>query len=507
MFRITIPAGTAEEYLKLSVKMNRKIVIAVSWFAILVELFNIIRVLFFTNSRLGTLNNRIYFGFYLFLLVWALAYLVLERFCRKKGSLKAHNILNLIGINVFVLWHSVFNVYDVHSSGEMREILVVTAIVAFAALLWMRPLQALGNIILNYLVFMILLKVPVFSGTGFNFTVTVLLACLVYMVRFQHICEEAELAREMEELNRKLQQHGFWLTREQYELISRKVGFITFQWDVKTDRINLSKEWEETFGLPTHIDSLASFIWDQESLTKAQKAELFECMKNVRRGKSHQTCEMLLQAKDGEGRWFKLQIATQTDEEGLPLYGVGMLEDVMDQKEKLLQLEHDVQRDVFTGILNKAAMNTYGQFSLERMAPGERLAMMIFDLDDFKRINDQYGHPVGDYVLQTLAGIMRENALPNFRVGRLGGDEFAVIAAIGSDESIMNEYARHIMAEASKISWNGQELEIQCSVGMAVAANQDWTYFQLYREADQALYEAKRSGKKRICVYWNNSNC
>ena len=502
MIKFAIPQGTQEEYLKIAAHVNRRILKAVSWFAIAVESANIARVLIFSEMKLGTQNNRIYFGFYLFLLLFSAFYLLAQRRFSGEENLQVQNFFALCSASVFLLWHSLFNVYDVHSAGEMREITVVTALVAFSAVFWMKPICALLNLLCQYLIFIILLRVPIHSGMGVNFTITVILALVIYLARFQHMYEELEQRRRLREANRQLTKTGFWLTREQYELISQTVGFITFQWDIHTDSINFSKEWEEIFGYPSYLENFTDFIRDSEFLRKAQKAEIIDCMANVRKGKSHQTYEMLLPVKSGsEERWFKLQVATQVDDTGAPCYGVGMLDDIMEEKEELFQLKREAQNDIFTGSLNKAAINAYGERALKELQEGQRLAMMIFDMDDFKFINDRYGHPCGDYVIQAVARLLRDYAPSRAKVGRLGGDEFVTMVLVEKDLRHLEAYAGKIQRAMGKLTWGGADVKARCSVGIAVAGDSSWTYNRLYREADKALYKAKENGKNQVCFY------
>ena len=178
---------------------------------------------------------------------------------RRNEKTERRNRLVLISASIFLLWHSLFNVYDVYSTGEMRVIMVITALVAFAAVFWMKPVYALVNVFVNYMIIMGLLRVPLLSGTGINFTISVLLAAVIYMARFQHMCEELEQSRKMEEIRERLSKSRFWLTQEQYELISHSVGLITFQWDISMDTMHFSKEWEEVFGHSSYIKNFRKF--------------------------------------------------------------------------------------------------------------------------------------------------------------------------------------------------------------------------------------------------------
>ena len=153
--------------------------------------------------------------------------------------------------------------------------------------------------------------------------------------------------------------------------------------------------------------------------------------------------------------------------------------------------------DLFTGLLNKASIERYGKRKLSELREGEKLAALIVDLDDFKDINDHYGHPIGDYVLKEAADILRHHAPVGARIGRIGGDEFMVLL-IGCNISCMETYAEEVISKIPRIHWNGIEVSPSCSMGLAVASTPNVSYDELYRKADEALYHAKQLGKNRL---------
>ena len=94
--------------------------------------------------------------------------------------------------------------------------------------------------------------------------------------------------------------------------------------------------------------------------------------------------------------------------------------------------------------------------------------MLVLDMDDFKNINDTYGHPCGDYVLKQTAELLTEFAPENSKTGRLGGDEFLVLTAVREDESHISKYAEMIVRNVQRIWWNGEDIHVSISIGYAV---------------------------------------
>lgn len=157
------------------------------------------------------------------------------------------------------------------------------------------------------------------------------------------------------------------------------------------------------------------------------------------------------------------------------------------------RLQELLQRDPLTGLLTKAAFNDCAQLCLSSYRPDRHLLMMVLDMDKFKLINDQYGHPCGDYVLEEMGRILQE-VFPNVKgLGRLGGDEFAVIMYSKNED--VGQQIDEINRLLSLLSWNGENLGARCCVGVCRLCREHVSYDELYKEADQALYAAKKQGK------------
>ena len=156
--------------------------------------------------------------------------------------------------------------------------------------------------------------------------------------------------------------------------------------------------------------------------------------------------------------------------------------------------------DPLTGLVNRAR---FAQ-RLDEMSSSE-LVLLYIDLDDFKPINDTYGHQVGDAVLIEVGRRITSVLGPNDLVGRLGGDEFAAICAGTDDPAHGRDVAdRIIEAIGAPICTSGLQLRVGASVGVAVGA-QPLIPDVLVRQADQALFAAKNSGKNTVCVAgWSN---
>ena len=158
-----------------------------------------------------------------------------------------------------------------------------------------------------------------------------------------------------------------------------------------------------------------------------------------------------------------------------------------------LRLQDMARRDALTGLLNKSAFQRCVEPYLERAGT----TLLIVDLDNFKDVNDRYGHPCGDFVLKEVA-LHMQAAFPDVPgLSRIGGDEFAVLTEAES-ESALQSAAQGLIRSVSQITWHGQSVGAGCSIGACRIRGAAVSYEQLYSEADRALYRAKGQGKSQF---------
>jgi len=172
------------------------------------------------------------------------------------------------------------------------------------------------------------------------------------------------------------------------------------------------------------------------------------------------------------------------------------------EKEVTNELQEQAKLDSLTGIYNAKTARNEAEDYLEHCAADTKCALLIVDMDDFKQINDHYGHLFGDAVLVQAAQRIRKLFRSGDIVGRIGGDEFMVLMKDISDKEIVKMRCIQLN-EAMQEIFSGQDTECKpsCSIGAAFLPEHGDTYFQLFCCADQALYAAKGSGRKQYVFY------
>ena len=162
--------------------------------------------------------------------------------------------------------------------------------------------------------------------------------------------------------------------------------------------------------------------------------------------------------------------------------------------------------DQLTGLLNRNAFETLTINSLSKNPDSGIL--LIFDLDNFKTINDTLGHPEGDKVLQQFANCLRSNFRKNDIIGRLGGDEFIVFIDANLPYEMLKSKLDFLLEQIRKsLKYYYDNYNVSTSIGASYVDNRTYTYEELYKCADTALYIAKDLGKDRYFFNADNIRC
>jgi diguanylate cyclase (GGDEF)-like protein len=164
---------------------------------------------------------------------------------------------------------------------------------------------------------------------------------------------------------------------------------------------------------------------------------------------------------------------------------------------------HLAHHDSLTGLLNRIGFieALVSELDLAEDSGEKRSALLFLDLDDFKPVNDTYGHQAGDRLLGLVAARLRQALPPTDVIARLGGDEFVVLASdVGADEALAIAYRIIDALAASYELGDGISASIGASVGIAMSPEHGTEAELLLAVADIALYEAKSSGKSRCCI-------
>jgi diguanylate cyclase (GGDEF)-like protein len=160
-------------------------------------------------------------------------------------------------------------------------------------------------------------------------------------------------------------------------------------------------------------------------------------------------------------------------------------------------------RDGLTGLYNRRVLEEILNMEESKRTPAP-LAILIIDIDDFKAINDTFGHPAGDRVLSVLGKLMQDNCRKENIVARYGGEEFAVLltnTGLTAVAALKTAERMRKVLGAQDFAFSGRKVRLTVSIGVAYSTGNSVAPKTMLARADQALYQAKKSGKNRVCLH------
>ena len=232
---------------------------------------------------------------------------------------------------------------------------------------------------------------------------------------------------------------------------------------------------------------------------------VLRAVREVEEGARQSVCEMQALCKDDRYRWFRLTCTVIQQKDGKAVRMLGVSENIDHEKEKERQykrLLRDSQRDSLTGLYTRSAFENKVRAVLEQSGPeGPVTAVALLDVDNFKQVNDAFGHVRGDEILRKIGDAIRGAFGAEAVAGRFGGDEFALLVTAAYESDVCNrlEGFLHSLNERH----TDERIRISASAGVVFAAGEDFE--TLYRRADKALYQAKSAGKNTYAVYSGES--
>jgi diguanylate cyclase (GGDEF)-like protein len=191
------------------------------------------------------------------------------------------------------------------------------------------------------------------------------------------------------------------------------------------------------------------------------------------------------------GRTFKIRHRPMPD-----CGWVATHEDITEQRQSEVKIEYMAHHDSLTDLANRVLLNEQLELALGQIHRNEMVAIHHLDLDQFKAVNDTFGHPAGDKLLKIVADRLRGLVRETDTIARMGGDEFVIVQAAIADPGDATSLAQriiHLLGEPFDI--DGQQVLIGVSVGIAVGPGDGLTADKLLRNADLALYRAKGDGR------------
>jgi diguanylate cyclase (GGDEF)-like protein/PAS domain S-box-containing protein len=280
-------------------------------------------------------------------------------------------------------------------------------------------------------------------------------------------------------------------------------GSAVWEWNARRDEIKVSPLIEAALGLsagelstkvedfvkhlhPSDRDRFRLILWSMQERTWAKIRTDFR-----------------MRHADNSYRWFELEAASVPNADSRSLRCVGLMRDVTDSKRAHERLLHDAVHDSLTGLPNRELLLDRMNVAAMRSKSDKGVNPSVFyiDIDKFKSVNVSFGLVVGDSLLLTIARRLQSHLGPQDTLARIGGDQFSIMLCAEQNPqelAALAERVRRSLRAPIKIA--GQEIVLTGSIGIAVFSGEG-THLDLYKEAEIAMYRAKRGGADRIEIF------
>ncbi len=298
--------------------------------------------------------------------------------------------------------------------------------------------------------------------------------------------------------------HGIVSDVERRALALTGAGDFIWDWDVSADKVYTSPETENALGLKRGALEGPAARWVDvlHPLDRDRFRAALDSAIEQRRGRLVQDFRM--RTSDGHSLWFTMKARPVVGSDGEVVRLVGTLTDVTDAKIAEERMLEDAVHDNLTGLPNRQLFidRLGGVLAFAKTSPDIRPTVMVMDLDRFKQVNDSVGIAVGDSILLTLARRLGRLLKSQDTLARLSGDQFGLILMSERDTNRIVAFAETVCkAIRAPITLNGREIFLTISVGIALPEAQSNKAEELIKDAELAMYVAKRSRGDRFEVF------
>ncbi len=287
---------------------------------------------------------------------------------------------------------------------------------------------------------------------------------------------------------------------QRYLLISRLSNEVFFHITLDSGLISFNDSFEAMFGFPppdctvNNLDECTNLFFEED------RVHFLSLINQLSEGEAEAHAELRMVNFRGIARWKRVEIFSVFDQDRQTVQIVGKIADIHRQKQSMQRLVRRADSDPLTGLLNRGAIERNIKSFLVGEGLGGRHALLMLDFDNFKAVNDTLGHAKGDQLLVSFANGIRRLFRSGDYLSRIGGDEYMLFIKHTGEDHVALDKAEALREEMAGLS-RKIGIPVSISVGIAMFDRDGDTFEKLYRAADEALYQVKRSGKNAICFF------
>ena len=281
-----------------------------------------------------------------------------------------------------------------------------------------------------------------------------------------------------------------------------------FEYYFEQDSIYFSDNASKILLCPLEITGFSKYLKDKDELTakNIEQCGIFN-RDNFASEKSNSSKVQLL-CIDRKYHWFKIDLTPVNDANGKINSIIGRATDITNEKVVTDSIIEASRTDLMTGLLNKVTVETEIKYHLNYNLDDSKNALIIIDIDNFKTINDTFGHTVGDEAIKDISNLLKDTFRKSDILGRIGGDEFLIFMRKISDRDMLEEKIQALLHDFYDISI-GEDYEITCSAGVVFMKNcKNVNYKEVFELADKNMYNSKLRGKNCYTISdWGENGC
>lgn len=296
-----------------------------------------------------------------------------------------------------------------------------------------------------------------------------------------------------------------YISEDVHKTIASLSNSMLFEWNLDDKSMYCSDNFLEMFGIDASKATLCDGGFLDLLMTEKDARHFQKDMNTlINNDREYIENEYQVKNKDGDEIWVNVKASSVTNRVGDTTRVLGVVTDITKKKNTSLQLSQKASYDFLSQLYNRSTFLRELQKMLERRRPDETLAILFIDVDDFKFVNDRYGHNVGDEVIKYVADTLKASVGGSGIAGRFGGDEFVICVNEPEKVNECDNFAMSIIDSLYQ-GYNCQSLgiilNVQASIGICLAGRGDNNAETIVGAADEAMYFVKKNGKANYHIY------
>lgn len=313
---------------------------------------------------------------------------------------------------------------------------------------------------------------------------------------------EEELRHQYDELLVSEQERQALIDR--YQLVADGASDVIWDLDTMSGKLFMSDRFSEMLGYEKgeiSVNTIEDF-WKHVH-PDDKKAAHEKLRTSAEKGLDYNSNEYRMVKKDGSYGWFRTRRKFIYDENGKVIRNAGSITDITQNKRNEEEIKRMAYYDYLTGLPNRISLVDELKRNIEECIQNSSSGSVTFiDLDNFKIINDTFGHSYGDVVLIRITEKLKQFSSENIRVYRIGGDEFILVNNNCEEAAASSSLAEAILTSfADPVTVDDNSFQITCSIGIAMYPKDGSTVGEILKNADLAMYKSKGSGKNKFVLY------